>query len=168
MKTKLILMLALLTTIMMLQGCCDDCVPDKAKTKVISNDFTFRAKNLSVDNGKLSAMSGSVTTSVTWTVNIVKDGQTISVSNSSKSDELPVLAGNEIEIRFEPSRAEETEAFFTMPDGSVHCASAESPSFIWTVPSDFTPGTEIKGESHYETKDYIYDMHGVITLVELK
>lgn len=168
MKTKLILMLASLVTIMILQGCCEDCVPGKAKVKVISNDFTFKMKNLSVDGGKLSARSGAVTVDVSWTVNITVDGQQTSISGLSKSDELPVLAGNEIELLFEPTCAEETEALFTMPDGSVLRVSTESPSFVWTVPEDFVPGMEIKGESHYETKDYIYDMHGVITLVGLK
>ena len=141
---------------------CDD-----PKPTVNSNDFDFKAINLTVDDGKLTA-TGGTTITVNWTVNVTINGETTIVSGTTKSDELPVMAGDEIEIQFTPSCLEQTEAYFTMPDGITHKATTNSPLFKWTIPDNFTAGMQIKGETHYETDDYIYNRTGTITLIALE
>lgn len=145
-----------------LQSCGDD-----PKLTVNANDFCFQAVNLTVEDGKLTA-TGGTTVTVNWTVNVTINGETTTVSGTKKSDELPVMAGDEIEIYFTPSCPEQTEAYFTMPDGTTHKATSSAPSIKWTVPNNFTAGMQIKGETHYETDDCIYNRTGVITLVALE
>lgn len=145
-----------------LQSCGDD-----PKITINTNDFGFKATNLTVDNGKLTATGGSTVT-INWTVNVTINGETTTVSGTSKSNELPVRVGDEIEIQFIHSCPEQTEAYFTMPDGTSHKATVNAPSFKWTVPDNFNPGMQIKGESHYETEDAIYNETGVITLIALE
>ena len=103
-----------------------------------------------------------------WTVNITINGETTTFSGSNKSNELPVMAGDILEVQFQPSCEKETEATFTMPDGIIHIATENTPTFTWTVPDNFFPGMQIKGESHYETETCIYNKTGIITLVGLK
>lgn len=90
--------------------------------------------------------------------------KTTSLSGSSKSNELPVLAGDELEIQFTPTCPEQTEAYFTLPDGTTRKLTV----FKWLVPENFAHGMQIKGESHYETDDNIYNKTGVITLIALE
>lgn len=143
------------------------CGNDDSKITDNANNFNFKAINLTVDDGKLSANGGTPIT-VNWTVNVIINGETKTISGTSKSNELPVRVGDEIEILFVSSCPEQTEAYFTLPDGSSQKTTVSSPSFKWTVPSNFTSGMQIKGESHYETKDFIYNATGIITLVDLK
>lgn len=98
-------------------------------------------------------------------MNLTVNGETITVSGTKKSDELPVMAGDEIEIQFTPSCTEQTKACFTMPDGTTHKATTSSPTFKWTVPDNFSAGMQMKGETHYETDDCIYNKTGTITLI---
>lgn len=161
MKTKFTFMLMAFAIMLGLQSCGDD-----TKLTVDSNDFGFKAINLTVDGGKLTAVGGTIV-SVNWTVNVTINGQSATVTGTCKSDELPVRAGDEVEIRFSPSCPEQTEAYFTMPDGTTHKATVNAPNFKWTVPDNFTSGMQIKGESHYETEDAIYNETGIITLIAL-
>lgn len=140
---------------------------DEPKITIDTNGFGFKATNLTVDNGKLTAI-GNSTLIFNWVVNVTINGIPTTVSGESKSNELPVMAGNEIEVQFIPSCQEQTEAYFTMPDGTSHKATINAQTFKWTVPDNFTPGMQIKGESHYETEKAIYNEIGVITLVALK
>lgn len=162
MRAKLIFILMAFAIMVGLQSCGGD-----PKVTINSNDFDFKAVNLTVDDGKLSASGGTIVT-VNWTVNLTINGQTTTVSGTKKSDELPVMAGDEIEIQFIPSCPEQTEAYFTMPDGTSHKATSSAPSFKWTVPANFATGMQIKGETHYETDDYIYNRTGTITLIALE
>lgn len=162
MKIKLTIMLMAFTIMLGLQSCGDD-----SKITINTNDFGFKAINLTVDDGKLTANGGTAVT-VNWTVNVTINGETTTISGTSKSDELPVRAGDEIEIQFTPSCPEQTDAYFSMPDGTSNKVSVNTPTFKWTVPDDFTPGMQIKGESHYETEDAIYNETGVITLIALE
>lgn len=146
-----------------LQSCGDD-----PKITINTNDFGFKATNLTVDNGKLTATGGSTVTTINWTVNVTINGESTTVSGTSKSNDLPVRVGDEIEIQFIPSFPEQTEAYFTMPDGTSHKVTVNAPSFKWTVPNDFNPGMQIEGKSHYETEDAIYNETGVITLIALE
>lgn len=162
MKSKIIFMLIAIMLIPGLQSCDDD-----PKITINSNDFAFKAINLTVDDGKLTANGGTPVT-VNWTVNVTKNGETTSLSGSSKSNELPVLAGDELEIQFTPTCPEQTEAYFILPDGTTRKLTVSEPTFKWIVPEDFVPGMQIKGESHYETDDNIYNKTGVITLIALE
>lgn len=161
MKSKIAFAIMAIAMMLGLQGC------DHDKATISTNNLTFNAINLTVDKGQLSATAGTPVT-VNWTVNVTVNGETTTLTGTSKSDELPVMAGDEIEIQFTPSCPEQTEANFTLPDGTTHKATASSPSFKWTVPADFTPGMQIKDESHYETDEYKYNQTGAITLIELK
>ena len=155
-------MLMAFAIMMGLQSCGGD-----PKISVNSNDFDFKAVNLTVGDGKLTATGGTPVT-VNWMVNVTINGETTTVSGIKKSDELPVTAGNEIEIYLTPSCPEQTEAYFTMPDGTKHKATSSAPSFRWTVPNNFTADMQIKGEVHYETDDCIYNRTGTITLIALE
>lgn len=161
MKTKFTFLLMAFAIMLWLQSCGDD-----PKLTINSNNFGYKAINLTVDDGKLTATGGTSVT-VNWTVNVTINGETTTVSGTSKSDELPVRAGDVIEIQFSSSCAEQTEAYFTMPDGASHKATVNAPNFKWTVPDNFVPGMQIKGESHYETEEAIYNETGIITLVAL-
>lgn len=61
---------------------------------------------------------------------------------------------NDIEITFQPTDPEEREATFTMPDGNVLTATAESPTIVWHTDSligkDSYGVLQIKGESSYK------------------
>lgn len=121
MKTKFTFILMAFAIMAGLQSCGDD-----PKLTVNSNDFDFKAVNLTVDDGKLTA-TGGTTITVNWMVNVTINGETTTVSGTTKSDELPVMAGDEVEVRFTPSCPEQTEAYFTMPDGTTHKATASAP-----------------------------------------
>ena len=162
MKTKFTFVLMAFAMLLGLQSCRYD-----PKISIDTNDFGFKATNLTVDNGNLTATGGS-NGIINWTVKVTIDGETTTVIGTSKGNELPVRAGDGIEIQFIPSCPEQTEAYFTMPDGTSHKATVNAPSFKWTVPDDFTPGMQIKGESHYETEKAIYNETGVITLITLE
>lgn len=161
MKAKLTFILMAFAIMLRLQSC------DDPKPIINSNDFDFKAVNLTVDNGKLTA-TGGTTVTVNWTVNVIVNGQPTTVSGTKKSDELPVMVGDEVEIYFAPSCQEQTEAYFTMPDGTTHKATVSAPSFKWIVPDNFSAGMQIKGETHYETEDCIYNRTGTITLIALE
>ncbi len=150
-----------LSMILGIQSCIDD-----PKPTINSNDFDFQAVNITVENGKLSATSGSPAT-VNWTVNVTINGETTSISGSTKSDELPVRVGDEIEIEFSPACPEQTEAYFTMPDGISHKVTVNDPKFKWTIPNNFSTGMQIIGKTLYETNDRIYNKTGTITLIAL-
>ncbi|MDE6792224.1 MAG: hypothetical protein K2J48_03985 [Muribaculaceae bacterium] len=160
MKSKITIMV--IAIMLGLTNCGDD-----PKLVVNSNDFHFTAVNVTVDGGKLTAIAGN-DISIDWTVTTIINGELTTLSGTKKVDELPVIAGNEIEIQFKPYFPEQTEATFTMPDGSSCTTTVTSPVFKWTVPKNFTSGMEIRGKTHYETDDCIYNSTGVITLVELK
>lgn len=140
---------------------------ESPKVSIIAENFDFKVSNLSVDDGKLFATGGTAV-NVNWTVNIIINGQTSSVSISTKSDELPVRVGNEMEIGFTPACAEQTEAIFTLPDGTTRKLEVGEPALKWNVPENFMPGMEITGETTYETDDCIYKRTGTITLIALE
>lgn len=166
MKTKITLLATALFIMLGLTNCDPD--PDP-KLTINSNNLNFKVTNLTVGDGELTASGDmSFIETVNWTVTETVNGVTTTVSGSCKSDELPVRAGDEVEIRFTPSCPEQTEALFTLPDGTTHKATASSPSFKWTVPADFTPGMKIEGNTQYDIDDVRYKKRGAITLIELK
>lgn len=163
-KTRIPLILGVVSVALTgLQSCHKD-----PKLTEKSDKFNFKVTNLTVDEGKLVAYGGKPAVSVNWEVDIQINGVMTSVSGTCNSDELPVRAGDEIEILFEPGCTEQTEAFFTLPDGTTRTLTVSSPSFRWTVSADFNPGMEIKGESRYETDDFIYELTRSVTLIDLE
>lgn len=153
----------LMGMMVMLQAC-----PVPHKHTIEYNDFDFKASNLSAGDGKLYATGEGQTHSENISFDFTVNGETTSLVYKKTSNELPVVAGDEVEISFTPSCPEQTEAYFTMPDGTTHKATTQEPTFKWTVPANFVDGMQIEGETHYETDDFIYTRTGVIYLVPLK
>lgn len=148
-----------------LYGCGGD--DDDSRMTINSNDFDFSAVN-TVGDKELSATAGGPVITVNWTVNVTVNGETTTVSGTCHSNELPVHPGDEVVVTFKPSCPEETEAYFVLPDNSSKKATVANPSFAWTVPSNFKAGMEIKGATHYETDQFIYNRTGSIKLVALE
>lgn len=128
----------------MLQACPPD--PDPEIT-ITNNLLSFSATNLS-DVNKTKVNSIDENTTFNWTINLDIDGNKSSYSGTSKKNVLPVLAGNEIEVTFNPS-ADEFEATFTLPDGTTRKVTKAEPSFKWIVPQTIKTGDQITGESSY-------------------
>ncbi len=143
------------------------CLPHKP---TIVTGLNFEDTNCSADGEKklIAQGSGIVNVTVTTTFTITINGQSTVVTTTKKTNELPVMAGNEIEIVFTPSCQEETEAFFTLPDGKTQKVTASSPLFKWTVPDNFKSGMEIKGESIYEIDEAKYKASGKIILTSIE
>lgn len=132
MKLKNMLMLAVMTAALTLQGCKDK----DPRVTLISNDMDFKAVNLTVGDGSLVASSNQTLRS-SWSVEVTIGGKTTTVSGESARNELPVLSGDEIEITFDPASGNETHATISLPDGTSRVVTASQPSFKWTVPDDF-------------------------------
>lgn len=162
MKSHIILFTAFLSLLIGLTSCKDPLIT------VYGSNLDFKAVNLRVESdGQVRANSSGAIITTTVTLNLTINGVLTSVSVISKSNELLVQAGDEIELTFYPSCPEETEAFISMPDGSNHKVSLTSPSFKWIVPDNFTDGMEITGTSRYETNEAEYIETGVIKLIAL-
>lgn len=161
--SKIFTSILLVGLMVILQACPKD-------PKLVRDDeaINFKVVNLTFDNGKLTAYCSNQTVTENYTFSVTINGQTTIVTRTKKSNELPVMAGNEIEVTFKPSYAEETEAYFTMPDGASYKATAANPTFKWTVPSNFTSGMQIKGESRFETDDFIFHHTGIVTLIAIE
>lgn len=163
MKTHIVPVLEFLTLLMGLSSCHDP------MPTIYGNNLDFKAVNLSMESdGQVAANSSGILITTTVNVNLIINEMLTSVSVTSKSNELIVQAGDEIELTFYPSCPEETEALISMPDGSSHKVSLLSPSFKWIVPDNFTNGMEISGESHYETNAAEYMESGVIILKTIR
>lgn len=154
-----------------IQSCGDDEVTQIVNVDMIVDEdgLQFKATNLSSQTDKeLYASSGKTIVNVTWTTAVTVNGKTTVVSGSSKSNELPVMAGDEIEVVFTPTCKEESEASFLLPDGTSKTVTASSPSFRWIVPENFSSGMKIEGRSTYEIDGTEVQTTGAITLVSLE
>lgn len=143
------------------------CGGDELKPTIKSNDLSFSAVN-TISPKELRAQSGSVTMTVNWNVTITIDGMSTTYTGTSKSNELPVMVGDEIELVFKPRTPEEKEATFSMPDGTTKTVTSTSPSFTWKVPVDFKPGSKISASNRYETDTTIYEQTGEISLIAIE
>lgn len=147
------------------------CDSDPAEITIISSDLAFTATNTSIESSQpVTATSGSSTVNITISVTIKDEEgvpQTYTVSHITKN-ELPVMAGNIIEIKFAPTCEEQTEATFTMPDGAILKATATNPVLKWVVPDNVTDGMEIKGFSKYTRDNTTYQDSGTIKLIVIK
>lgn len=139
----------------------------------LPSDIKFKAINCSAESdSEVVAMTkayGTYTfTNTIFNISpLVNGSATVSIVTRN-GNELPVVAGNEIEVIFEPTRQNETEATFTLPDGTVRTVTATSPSFKWTVPENFKSGMVIKGESKCMDDHVIYEASGSITLIAIQ
>ncbi len=160
----------MMSMMLVFTGCSDE--DDKPEKNLKPEKDTMLSFNAAVlkESGESSSTADSKNGNITlnWTTNITINGETYTISGTRKGNELLVASGNEIEITFDPQCPEETEAFFTLPDGKTQKVTASSPSFKWIVPENFTPGMEIKGESSYETDEAKYKASGKIILIELQ
>lgn len=145
-----------------LQSCGED-----PKPTIKSNDLSFTAVN-TVSPKELHAQSSGAVVNLNWTVTVTINGVATTVTGTSKSDELPVMAGDVVDLTFQPSKPEEKQATFSMPDGTTKTVTAVSPTFSWTVPANFTPGMKISAANRFETDDTIYEQSGAITLVAIE
>ncbi len=150
------------------QGCDKD--KDEEPGKISANGGVyFKAVNLSPTLGTHLYASTTLTVfTVNWTVDVTVNGNTATVSGESMNDELPVMAGDEIEVVFVPACESETQASFQLPDGTSRTVTAANPSFRWTVPDDFTSGMKIEGRCEYEDNGTPIVKTDEITLISLK
>lgn len=168
MKTTFAAAFMVLCIFILLQSCITP------KPTIDLDNLEIRAANLSATgNGQREANNilkeSSITTYVGVDLTVTFDKESANALSVSmltlKGNELLVKPGEEIELSFCPSCAEETEAMITLPDGSIRKVTASSPSFRWNVPEDITEPLEITGLSRYETKAAEYVKSGVIRLI---
>jgi len=141
-----------LTTMMMavvaifglsMQSCCDDC-HDKPEVRVYTSP-SFKAANISVSGDNvLTASDNKGVVNLTYNVTLTVNGVPQVFTGSCSSNELPVMAGNEVEIvaSFD-NEAATSNICFAMPDGSKEIVTKSAPSCKWTVPANFTAGDKI-------------------------
>ncbi len=151
---KIIYLVTLISVMGMLQACSHD------DPVIKINSLSFSVKNLSDLNGTI-VKSTDENVTYTWNININVNGNKYSYSGTSNKNVLPVLAGNEIEVTFNPS-ADENEATLTLPDGTIRKVTREEPSFKWTVPQTITTGDQITGISFYRKENVEYKNTGRI------
>ncbi len=148
MRNKIVTVLMMVMAIIGVQSCDND-----ELISVIGNDLYFKAVNLSVDSDReYGAKSCGPVTTISLSIGVTINGETTTQSFTSKSNELLVMPGNEIEIIFYPSCDEETEATIYLPDGTKREVTVSNPSFKWFVPENFVSKMEITGESRYKRK----------------
>ena len=157
----------MMSIMLIFTGCNHDNLVELIKTTA---DLKFKAINCSAGGeDKPTAQSNKeLDTSITISVTMIINGQTTIKGITKKGNELPVMAGNEVEIEFTPSCPNETEAFFTMPDGTTQKVTTSSPSFKWIVPDNIKTGMEIKGESTYKKENTEYEASGKIILISIE
>lgn len=165
MKKQYIVNVLLIFTMFILHGCNNE---KEYAVSITQKNLSFKAENISVDSKQKIIANSDTSVKVNWTIHYKVNDEEITVNGSSVGNELPVMAGHEIEITFLPSCKEEEEALFTLPDGKVQKVTATSPSFKWTVPDNFTEGMKITAESHYQTADAKFTTTGFITLINIK
>lgn len=135
-------------------GCEDD---DQV---IQTNDLSFSATNLS-DLNKTKVNSTDENITFNWAINLDINGNLYSYFGTSKKNVLPVLAGNEIEVTFNPS-VDEFEAVLTLPDGTTRKVTRTEPSFKWTIPLTIKTGDQIAGVSSYHKDKVEYKKTGRI------
>ena len=153
---KMIYASVMVSVMLMLQAC----PPDPEPISITTNNLSFSATNLNEVN-KITVNSTYENTTVNWNIAFEIDGKKYPYSGESKKNVLPVLAGNEIDVTFMPS-ADEHEATFTLPDGTIQKVTRENPSFKWTVPQIIKTGDQISGISSYVKDNVEYSNTGRI------
>ena len=160
------LMIFSIMSVLMSGSCCKDCDPCEVK-ETRNVELIFNALNLSAEGSK-PAYTGSPVVTNTQNITITVNGVSQNYSVTTKSYELPVSPGDEIEIQFKSSFDEEIDATFTLTGGTVHKVTTDAPSFKWIVPEGVKSGDKIIGKSHYETECFIYEGSGEITLIAVE
>jgi len=153
---KGIYFVALIFVACILQACSDH--DDPVVITITNNLLSFSATNLS-DLNKTKVISTDENITFNWEINLDINGNKSSYSGTSNKNVLPVLIGNEIEVRFNLS-ADESEAIFTLPDGTIRKLTRAESSFKWIVPQTIKSGDQIIGVSSYREGDAEYKSTG--------
>lgn len=106
---------------------------------------SFMAINISVNgDSPLTASDSKAVVNLDYSVTITVNGEPQTFTGSHSSNELPVMAGNEVEIvaSFDEDAAT-SNICFTMPDGSKEIVSKSTPFCKWIVPTGFEAGDKI-------------------------
>lgn len=161
------LMIALVAVLgLSLQSCGGDDEPNVT----VYDAPSFKATNISVTGDKpLTASGNKVTVNITYNVTISINGETQVLTVTCSSNELPVEAGNEVEIvaSFDKDAAT-SNVCFTLPDGSKEIVSKSAPSCKWVVPADFKAGDKIIAQwADNSGKIQQASLSSSITLIEL-
>lgn len=133
--------------VVFLASCADD--NHYEMDGIISNHVNFKAINLAVGDADETTSTGKrdydylENRDYTFSLDVlIAKGPTESLYKNEtydfkieKQSEMWSGGYNDIEITFVPSRPEEKEATFTMPNGETFTATAENPTFIWTPDS---------------------------------
>lgn len=137
----------LLVVLGLVLQCCRR--PDPVPDEPIVNAYTapsFEATNLSVEGDK--PLTAKITDGIiinfkyTFTFNV--DGEPKVIELTYSSNQLPVMAGNEVEIVAEfDEEAASSYVCFTMPDGTKQIVTKAYPKCKWTVPVNFVSGDKI-------------------------
>lgn len=145
-------------------GCRKDPVEIKIGT-VISSDLQFKAYNLTISDKPISAIASPVTLNTTVTINIIDGDQTVSKTIETKSDVLPVRAGDVVELQYLPEKDAYKSVLFTLPDGSTVTLGDDYSTHKWIVPDDVVSGSTILGETRYQKDHISYTRWGNIELL---
>lgn len=150
-----------------LESCRED--RDAPPVNVITAP-SFKATNISVtEEEPMVASDNSIIVNVNYSVTITVDGVTEVYTGTRNSNELPVWAGNEVEIRaYFDGDAPTSNICFTMPDRTVEYVSKENPVCKWTVPTDFGTGDKIVAQWVTQSGKILYqNLSSSITLISL-
>lgn len=167
-KFKYLMMAFAAILCMSLQSCCDDCTcPDNTKVYTAPS---FTTTNVSASGEKsLTASDNKVVVNLNYKVTITINGEPTIFSGSCNSNELPVISGNEVEVKasFDENRATDNICF-TMPDGSKRIVTKDNPSCIWIVPANFMSGDKITAQwADNSGKIQYANLLSTITLIDL-
>jgi len=170
-KFKLtVLMMALAMTFgLSMQSCGDDC-HNEPEVKVYTAP-SFKATNCSVTGDKdLTASDNKVVVNLSYKVTITVNGEPQIITGTCSSNELPVVAGNEVEIvaSFD-KEAPTSNVYFTLPDGSKEIVSKSAPTCSWVVPTTFKAGDKIIAQwADNSGKIQHASLSSSITLIDLQ
>ncbi len=149
-------------------SCHEDC-DNNPNVQITSKDLSFSAKNLTLSSTEnIVANSIDATITVNWEITTNINGNETTIVVPAKKNELPVEAGNEIEITFKPGNMDERNVTYFLPDGTSKTVSADNPAFNWTVPDNFKPGMKIIGECKYKINETSYIVMGEISLIAVR
>lgn len=176
---KLLNRIAILSLVILCYSCAEDKYYDLGGFSVGKVNFTAVNLNVGEEDSASSAINDNTyyypERNVSFTLPIYYfKGYDYGELESEKitytlDKESEIWAGgyNDIKITFQPTVPEETEATFTLPDGSVVTATTASPTFIWHTDSligSYSRDLFIKAESKYRKGSVEYVNVGYISM----
>lgn len=168
MKVKVSSMIMAISAIF-LGGSLQSCHTSDPEIQVYTAPY-FKAANVSAVGEKPLAANSGVSINCSYTVTVMVNGESQVFSGTFSSTELPVVEGNEVEIKVSfDNQAPSSYVCFTMPDGSTELVSKSDPSFMWVVPESFQAGDKIVAQwSDKSGKIEFETLSSSITLIDLK